>query len=965
MSESLAAALSSAAKALRPPPKLQYADWAEQYVRVEVDGQIRRFRPWKFQREWLNFFGDPLRERVTLIKCAQVGYALALDTPIPTASGWTTMGDVRLGDVLFDEGGALCRVTSVSEIFQDHVCYRLTFDDGSSIVADAGHRWLVHTDKSLELMLEGKYVRGQGARATYEGVLDTETIAKHHRTWGRSCFALPAPGVLDLPDACLPIPPYALGLWLGDGHSLGLRVTQHMGDVESAYYVRESGVPVDIKRDPRAPNNNVYTYRCPSSLFRDLGLLTPYMGLGTRKHIPPVYLRASLAQRLELLRGIMDSDGTITPRGHADISVTCKPLYEGVCELLASLGIKYRTSRRAPQNERCMEQFRVQFRPTPDLNPFKLRRKADRVLLAVKPTILHRRRIVSVEAVDSVPVCCIQVDSPSHLFLAGDRMVPTHNSTCMAASIGADMLNDPTSVILLMPTDDDCTGIMVDDVDPLFNNSPALSVLVNRKRRFDERNTLTNRKYPGGGSLKALAARSPRNLRRHRARKLYCDEVDGMEITKEGDPVALAENRTESFPDRKIIMGSTPKDAQMSFVLMRWKESDQRIFEVPCPQCDERFELLWDHIRWTPRQPDTVHAVCPKNGCIIEEREKVKMVEEGEWRPTKPDVLDHAGFRINALVSLQPNAKWANQVRKYEKAKRAGPSLLQPFYNTVLGQAWETTLDKVSDEELLSRVENFGLKRIEGDVAWSAVIPEPVRYITMGVDVQGDRLECLLIGFSETQRYMLGHEVIRGATTLQSTWDELLCLIETRWKHPLGGDIGVEATAIDSGDGNRTQQVYNFATRHADKRVFAIKGAPGARPVIQISARSRKKRPTSSALCRPWIVGVDVLKADILTSVNLEKGAPGTFRFSHTLDEEWFRQFSAEQKVIEYVKGRPVAKFVRIEGRQAEALDCAVYGIAIRNLCRFDLKARERELSAKPAVRKETMKSSLSKLHNG
>jgi phage terminase large subunit GpA-like protein len=541
-------------------------------------------------------------------------------------------------------------------------------------------------------------------------------------------------------------------------------------------------------------------------------------------------------------------------------------------------------------------------------------------------------------------------------------MVPTHNTTCLSSSIGADMLNDPTSVILLMPTDDDCTGVMVDDVDPVFNNSPTLSDLVNRKRRFDERNTLTQRKYPGGGSLKVLAARAPRNLRRHRARKLYCDEVDGMEITKEGDPVALAENRTESFPDRKIIIGSTPKDAATSFVLMRWKESDQRVFEVPCPQCEEQFELLWEHIRWTPRQPSTVHAVCPKNGCIIEERHKVRMVEAGEWRAMKPDVVDHAGFRINALVSLQPNAKWANQVRKYEKAKRAGPSLLQPFYNTVLGQAWETTLDKVSDEELLSRVENFGLKRIDGDVAWDSVIPEPVRYITHGVDVQGDRLECQLIGWSETQRFVLGHEVIRGATTLESTWDELLALIQTRWKHPLGGEIGIEATAIDSGDGNRTQQVYNFCTRHADKRVFAIKGAGGPRPVIKISSNSRQKRHTSSQT-RPWIVGVDIVKADILTSVNQEKGAPGTFRFSHHLDEEWFRQFSAEQKVIEYVKGRPVAKFVRIEGRQAEALDCAVYGIAVRNLCRFDFKARERELSVKPAVVKGSLKTALAKLH--
>jgi len=963
MSEALKAALSSAAKALRPPPKLNYSDWAEQNVRVEVDGQIRRFRPWKFQRKWLDCFGDPLVERITIIKCAQVGYALALDTPIPTTRGWATMGSVALGDELLDEAGKPCRVTFVSPVYTDHRCYRIEFDDGSSIVADEGHRWFVHSDKSFELMLEGRHVRGEGARATYEGVLDTGQIAQHHRRGARSCFAVPAPAVVDLPERDLPVPPYALGLWLGDGHSGRLWVTQHTGDVETADYVRESGVPVVVEKCPHWENNLTYRYGCDPKLFRAMGLLTSHKETGTKKHIPPAYLRSSASQRLELLRGIMDSDGSITPRGRADISVTCKPLFEGVCDLLASLGIKYRVSRRAPQNERCMEQWRIQFRPTPDLNPFKIRRKAGRVRPAVKETVLHRRRVISVTPVDSVPVRCIQVDSPSHLFLAGERMVPTHNTTCMAASIGADMQNDPTSVILLMPTDDDCTGIMVDDVDPLFNNSPSLSPLVNRRRTLDERNTLTQRKYPGGGSLKALAARSPRNLRRHRARKLYCDEVDGMEITKEGDPVALAENRTESFPDRKIIIGSTPKDAATSFVLMRWKESNQQVFEVPCPQCGHRFELEWEHMRWTPHKPATAYAVCPMNGCVIEERHKAAMVEAGEWRATKPDVVDHSGFRINALVSLQPNAKWANQVRKYEKAKRAGPSLLQPFYNTVLGKAWETTLDKVSEDELQSRVEKFGLKRIEGDVAWDCEIPEPVRYITLGVDVQGDRLELGFYGWSETQRWVLGHEVIRGATTLESTWDELLGVITTRWKHPLGGTIGIEATAIDSGDGNRTQQVYNFAARHEGKRVFAIKGDGGPRPIIKIAAARKKRRVPSSALIRPWIVGVDTVKADILTSVNLERGAPGTFRFSAHLDEEWFRQFTAEQKVIEYVKGRPVAKFERIEGRQAEALDCAVYAIAVRQLCRFDFKARERELSVKPPLKKDTLKSALSKLH--
>src|SRR5690606_2444675 len=136
------------------------------------------------------------------------------------------------------------------------------------------------------------------------------------------------------------------------------------------------------------------------------------------------------------------------------------------------------------------------------------------------------------------------------------------------------------SVIFLVPTDDDASGTMKDEIEPTFEESPSISALM-PIGRYDRKNTLTIRHFTGGGSLKVLSARAPRNLRRHTARKLYCDEVDGYEVTKEGDAVKIGVKRTESFGDRKIIMGSTPALKATSTIAPAYEESDQRVFEVP------------------------------------------------------------------------------------------------------------------------------------------------------------------------------------------------------------------------------------------------------------------------------------------------------------------------------------------------------------------------------------------------
>lgn len=523
------------------------------------------------------------------------------------------------------------------------------------------------------------------------------------------------------------------------------------------------------------------------------------------------------------------------------------------------------------------------------------------------------------------------------------------------AAIGATAINDPCPIILLVPTDDDARGYAVDEIDPCFQASPALRNVM-RIGRFDGRNTLTHRSMAGGGSLKIIAARAPRNLRRHTAKWLVCDEVDGMEITKEGDPIKIAEMRTLTFADRKIIMGSTPKDEETSIIQKRYDESDQRIFEIPCVHCDEPFELLWDHLKWTAGKPSTVQAFCPNCGCGIEERHKAEIVEQGEWRPTKPEVQGHAGFRLNALISMFANASWPELVKEYEQAEKNGDADMQPFYNTVLGKTWATAVEKVSDDQLMARREDFALTMLDDKSGWVEKIPAEVAYITAGADVGGDRIDVTFLGHSPDHRFILGHHIIFGSPKLETTWEELRALLTTTWKHPLGGTIAVEASAIDSG-GHWTQQVYDFCETTQGIKAFAIKGDEGPRKILEVSKKRRRKRTAPL-----YIVGVDTVKTDIVTMLPQPKTAKQAIRITNTVDAEYMLQLNSERRVRKYKAGRPYIGFDRIGKRRAEALDCLTYAIAIKQVCRFEYEKRYADLKGKP-IAKSSMRDLGAKLN--
>lgn len=405
-------------------PTLGYAalDWITENLAAPDRLDYEPFQPTQEQAEFiLRLYeinprtGKRVIRRAVWSRSRGWGKALALDTPIPTPSGWSTMGELAPGDVVFDERGVQCRVVAKSPVWDDTDCWRVRFSDGQEFTASGDHLWT----------LDEIY----GRRSV---TIDTRTLAARHRRHARNAaqYRVSSPAPLELPDAELPIDPYVLGVWLGDGDSDCGRVTS--ADQEVVDELTAAGYRVKYQSRYR---HTVYGLM---PQLRALGLLR-------NKHVPTAYARASAAQRLALLQGLMDTDGSIYDTGVCEFTTCSEQLAEGVGDLLAGLGVKYGVYR-GPAKLRGVtvgERWRFKFTAHADLPLFRLPRKLARMRpVRASRRLYASRRVVSVEQVETVPTVCVTVDSPSSLFLAGRRMTPTHNSPVVSALAILEGLGD-------------------------------------------------------------------------------------------------------------------------------------------------------------------------------------------------------------------------------------------------------------------------------------------------------------------------------------------------------------------------------------------------------------------------------------------------------------------------------------------------------------------------------------------
>ena len=358
------------------------------------------------------------------------GIGLADDTPIPTPEGWTPLGDIAAGDLVFDHQGRVCTVTDV--LHQGVVpVYEVRFDDGATLLTGGRHEWMTTSDLYREKMRDGTRWLALWADPALWGITTLDIGKSLIRDVGgclKANHSIPTAGPLVLPERDLPIDPYLLGLWLGDGSSDAPQIHCHWMD-EHHYFMRAraAGENWTLLRK----KGNVETYGLAHggspvfvSRLRMLGVLGS-------KHVPDLYLRAGMEQRLALLRGLMDSDGHVDDRGWAEYTSISEPLARGVLELALSLGQKAtaHVGKATIDGRFISDKHRIFFAPTIQVQ--ELPRKAARL----GPALLYReqatfprprqRYIKSVTPTGCRPTTQVAVDSPYHLLLAGRAMIPT------------------------------------------------------------------------------------------------------------------------------------------------------------------------------------------------------------------------------------------------------------------------------------------------------------------------------------------------------------------------------------------------------------------------------------------------------------------------------------------------------------------------------------------------------------
>ena len=365
-------------------------------------------------------------ERVTLpddIVARLEGKALALDTEVPTPQGWKTMGDLEAGDDVFDPSGREVSVVAVSDVMTDRSCQVVEFTDGTEVVADSDHQWEVQT----------KYDQRNGKRRR---VVTTEKLAERIKdSGGEFVHRVPRAAPVRYPRKDLPIDPYVLGIWLGDGTSTKAEITTVDRPVlaevfRAGEWVQQASGPVtyrigtaggDRRRDP-----DTGRYMADGSLSSRLRAL----GLLGNKHIPRDYLEASVPQRRALLEGLMDSDGYVDSRCRCDLTTVKRRLADDYRELVASLGhrVVVAEKRAMLYGRDCGPKFEVTF--TPHERVFRLPRKVARQRLTERRAWQRGcRSVKEVREVDSVPVRCIEVASPRGAFLVTRSFITTHNSS--------------------------------------------------------------------------------------------------------------------------------------------------------------------------------------------------------------------------------------------------------------------------------------------------------------------------------------------------------------------------------------------------------------------------------------------------------------------------------------------------------------------------------------------------------
>jgi phage terminase large subunit GpA-like protein len=495
--------------------------------------------------------------------------------------------------------------------------------------------------------------------------------------------------------------------------------------------------------------------------------------------------------------------------------------------------------------------------------------------------------------------------------------------------VGYHIHHDPAPVLVVQPRVEDAEDYSRTEIAPMLRDTPCLAAIAGDLKAKDSDQRILKRMFRNGASVSFVGANSPAGFRRITARVVCFDEVDAYPVEgagEEGDQVKLGIKRSETFWNRKIVLGSTPLVTETSRIARSYAESDRRRYHVPCPHCGVFQTLKWPNLQWgkdidangntLTHYPETAHFVC--EGCQerIEEHHKPAMVAAGQWIAERP-FKGHAGFHIWAAYSLWPNAAWSNLAREHLAAGK-DRGLRKTFTNLVLGETWDEQYETVDGNQLRLRGENYG----------TDCLPDAIQTLTAGIDTHDDRFELIVLGFgAQEETWVVDFQVPYGDPGQQSAWIGLDQLLLREYNTDRGRTLRIKAVCIDSG-GHHAQSVVNFCQSRRARRIYAIKGISGAskQPIWPLHA---SRTHTNQQV---FLINVDKAKQLIYARLRNDKSGPNFMHFpaGEPYGEEFFDQLTSERVITKYKMGIPFHVWELPPNRNNEVLDCCAYAIAAR-----------------------------------
>lgn len=495
--------------------------------------------------------------------------------------------------------------------------------------------------------------------------------------------------------------------------------------------------------------------------------------------------------------------------------------------------------------------------------------------------------------------------------------------------VGTYIAISPRAIMYVLPTIETSRTFSKTKLNSMIENCEELKNKISAQKERDGANTILQKEFMGG-YVKMSGANSAASLRMNTIGLLILDETDAYpsDVDGEGNPISLVRKRLTTFGDKKKLYAlSTPLIKNQSFIERNYILTDQRKYFVPCPHCQQKQELLFVNLKWEKGNYQNVTYECQKCFKPIEERFKpIFLSKKGgaEWVVTNPDGISNTrrGYHLNSLYSPLGWMSWGDIAKEYDEKAVNDVNEMRVFTNTILAETFAETGEKLSWEQLYDRRENYRFN----------IVPNEVAFLTAGVDIQGNRIECEIVGWCKNKvSYSIDYRVFDGDTDGSLVWDALALVVNEQWKREDGSIMGLKFMCVDSG--YNQSKVYEFCGRFSGSLVVPTKGQDKQQTILKApSAINYTNAGKAIGTVKLWNLGVSVLKSEtygFLKQRITDGIVPYGYCHFPQYDEKHFKNLTAEElRFVVDKKGKEVQSWYLASGKRNEQLDCRNYARA-------------------------------------